>query len=208
MPTFTNHLLTHERSHRLLLNFIAADSPAAQRFMAQYHDETGYSQIQKNSEDIERWAIVVDVSEGKSGICLTFSTPDVNTTFSVSPSHNELYLALETFALLPQGVNNGALIGVDWFDLVANNGDKPWQFKHIQANDVRLLKDEFAVFIAGSGMRFAVMLLLLPGEGALDNTIEITSPLPEEVQVVFQLRTLEEIKAVSSLPQICLFWRI
>ena len=208
MPTFTNHLLTHESSRRLLPSFIAADSPAAQLFMAQYHAKIGYAQIQKDSEDIECWAIVVDVAGDESGPCLTFSAPDVDTTFSVSPSQEELYLAFEGFSLLPQMVDNGALIGVDWFDLVALNGNEPWQFKHIQANDVHLLKDEFTAFIAGSGMRFAVMLLLLPGEDALDNTIEITSPLPEEVQVMFQLRTFEEIKVVSSLPQICLFWRI
>jgi len=208
MPTFTNHLLAHESSQQFMPDFIAADSPAAQRFMAQYHAETGYSQIQKDSEDIGRWSIVVDVSGDESGPCLTFSSPDGGTTFSVSPSQEELYLAFESFSSLPQMVDNGVLIGVDWFDLVALNGNEPWQFKHIQANDVHLLKDAFMAFIADSGIRFAVMLLLLPGDGALDNMIEIASPLPEEVQVVFQLRILEEIKAVSSLPQICLFWRI
>jgi hypothetical protein len=30
---------------------------------------------------------------------------------------------------------------------------------------------------------------------------------PEEAQVIFQLRILEESNAASSLPRICLFWR-
>jgi hypothetical protein len=208
MSSRNGRLLTDEGAQRFMPYFIAANSQAAQRVMAQYHADIGYSQVRSCSENLaEPWIIMADVSEGESGPFLTFSMPDAEGTFSVRPNQGDSYLALESFALLPQRRGNGALIGMDWADLVANNGSGPWRFKHIQANDAQALKEDFAAFITGSGVRFAVMLLLLPREDALDNMIVITSPLPEDTQVVFQLRILEEINAASSLPQICLFWR-